>query len=39
MVTIPRILEMDHLKLLLISETGKKMERYGINASDGTKRG
>jgi len=38
MVTIPRKLNMDQLKFHLISELGKKMERNGINKSDGGKR-
>jgi hypothetical protein len=38
MVTIPRKLNMDHLEFHLILESGKKMERNGINESDGTKR-
>jgi hypothetical protein len=33
-----RKLNMDHLILHLISESGKKMERNGINESDGAKR-
>jgi hypothetical protein len=33
-----RKLNMDHLILHLISESGKKMERNRINASDGAKR-
>jgi hypothetical protein len=33
-----RKLNMDHLKFHLISESGKKMERNGINKSDGAKR-
>jgi len=36
MVTIPRKLFVNHLKFHLISEPGKKMERNGINKSDGT---
>ena len=40
MVTIPRKLFVDHLKSHLISDTGKKMGRNGINESNGaTKRG
>jgi len=35
MVTIPRKLFVDHLKFHLISDTGKKMGRNGINESDG----
>jgi len=33
-----RKLNMDHLILHLISESGKKTERNGINESDGAKR-
>ena len=35
MVRIPRKLYVDHLQFHLISEPGKKMERNGINESDG----
>jgi len=35
MVTTLRKLNMDHLKFHLISESGKKMERNGINEPDG----
>jgi hypothetical protein len=38
MVTILRKVNMDHLKLHLILELGKKMERNGINESNGAKR-
>jgi len=38
MVTIPRKLNMDNLKFHLILESGKKMERNGINESNGAKR-
>jgi len=38
MVTIPMKLNMDHLKFHLISESGKKMKRNGINESNGAKR-
>jgi len=38
MVTIPKKLNMDHLKFHLILESGMKMERNGINKSDGAKR-
>jgi hypothetical protein len=38
MVTIPQKLNMDHLKTHLISELSKKMERNGINESNGAKR-
>jgi hypothetical protein len=37
MVTIWRRLNMDHLKFHLILELGNKMERSGINESDGDK--
>jgi hypothetical protein len=38
MATILMKLNMDHLKYHLISEPSKKMERNGINESDGAKR-
>ena len=38
MVTIPRKLNMDHLKFHLTPEPGKKMERNGINKPDGATR-
>ena len=38
MITIPRRLNLDHLTFHLILESGKKMERNGINDSDGAKR-
>jgi hypothetical protein len=38
MVTIPRKLNMDHLKVHLTSELGKKMERNLTNEYDGAKR-
>ena len=38
MVTTLRKLNTDHLKFHLISESGKKMERNGINESDGANR-
>jgi hypothetical protein len=38
MVSIPRKLNMEHLKFHLISEPSKKMERNGIKESDGAKR-
>ena len=38
MVTIPRKLNMDHLKFHQILELGKKMECTGINESNGAKR-
>jgi hypothetical protein len=38
MVTIPRKIFKDHLKFHLILETGKKMERNGINEYDGANR-
>jgi hypothetical protein len=38
MVTTLRNLNIDHLKSHLISELSKKMERNGINESDGAKR-
>jgi len=38
MVTIPRKLNMDHLKVHLTSESSKKMERNWTNESDGAKR-
>jgi hypothetical protein len=36
-VTIPRKLNKDHLKFYLTLELGKKMERNGINKSNGAK--
>jgi len=38
MVTKLRKCNMDHLKVHLISESGKKMERNGIKESDGGNR-
>jgi len=38
MVTIPRKLKMDHLKVHLTSDSGKKMERNWTYESDGAKR-
>jgi len=38
MVTIPRKLNMDHLKVHLTLEAGKKMERNLTNESDGAER-
>ena len=38
MVTIPRKLNMDHLRVHLTSESSKKIERNWTNESDGAKR-